>query len=386
MKSKIKNFLKNNKIAYKIYKSIGSLLVNLLKLFVKPDDKLILFVSYGGIQYEDSPKYIYEYMKQNEKFKNYKFIWAFTNPNNFNIPQNEKVKIDTLRFYIYALKSKFWVTNTSVTRGLKFKGKNTIYVNTWHGTPIKTVGKHTKSKKDVFNQGKNNYLNEFDLFLAQGNYEANIYSNAFNIPKEKILLTGLPRNDNLLRFDKEEKKSTKDKLAIDRSKKVILYAPTFREREMEQNLRVDFKKWREKLSADYIVLYRDHHSVGIKNDYHDEFIIDVTAYPSVNELLKITDVLISDYSSIIFDYSLLNRPIFCYIYDIGEYKKERGLYIDLPNELPNSVYTNEDDLLNAILELPNEKLLDEISKFNNKYIQMSGTSTKQILDILFPKK
>lgn len=102
-----------------------SFVINIMKLFLKTDDKLILFVSYGGRHFSDSPKVIYDAMKQDKRFESYKLIWAFVEPNKYDV--EGKIKIDSWKYYKYALKSRCWITNVMVERALNFKGINTYY-------------------------------------------------------------------------------------------------------------------------------------------------------------------------------------------------------------------------------------------------------------------
>ena len=145
----------------------------------------------------------------------------------------------------------------------------------------------------------------------------------------------------------EEISKIREKLNIPKNRKVILYAPTFRKYNRDKNgcilaPPININKWKEKLSDKYIVLFRAHYEVnsvlGIKND---EFIYNVSDYKNLNELMKISDILITDYSSLIYDYSILKRPIYSYAYDYEEYAEKRGFYIDIENDLPNGICLKE---------------------------------------------
>ena len=117
--------VKRNKWIYRAYYYSVSFAVNCISHFVKTDNQLILFVSYGGRYFNDSPKSIYEAMLEDERFKGYKLVWAFINPNSFDI-STPKIKINSLTYIITALKARCSVTNVSIERGLNFIGKNTF--------------------------------------------------------------------------------------------------------------------------------------------------------------------------------------------------------------------------------------------------------------------
>ena len=142
MRNKVRNILKSSSLIYNLYFYIISFGLKIVGLFVKTDSNLVLFVSYSGRKYDDSPKVLYEYMKKDNKYSNYKLVWAFENPDNYlEVPDSQKIKIDTFKYYVTALKAGYWITNSSVTRGLRFKKKKTKYVIFQHGTVgIKKLG------------------------------------------------------------------------------------------------------------------------------------------------------------------------------------------------------------------------------------------------------
>lgn len=378
IKNKITHVLKNNSTIYNIYSFIFNILFSILKIFIKTDNNLILINSYGGKKYDDSPRVIFEYMITQKKYDKYKIYWAFDNPERFEIKKAEKIKTNSLKYFIIALKAKYWITNSSIEKGLKFKNKNTIYINTWHGTAIKKMGKDAPDTAFQFRTSK------YDVMYAQSRYDIDVFSRAFDLPKDIFALVGLPRNDELFDINDKEIKEIRNKLKIPKDKKVILYAPTFREYNRDKNgcliaPPINLKKWKDKLSEKYIILFRAHyevnHVLGIKDD---DFIHNVSDYDNLIELMKISDILISDYSSIIFDYSILKRPIYSYAYDYEEYKSKRGMYIDIKTELPNGICEKEDELLEKIINCNFEEEKCKTEKFSKKYVEVSGEARKYI--------
>lgn len=378
----IKNILKTNKIMYLLYSTIMNLLLKILSLFIKVDDKTILFNSFGGKKFDDSPRVIFEYMISSEKYNNFKFYWVFDNPEKYSIEKANIIKNNSLKFFIIALKSKYWITNSGIERGLKFKNKKTIYINTWHGTAIKHIGKDENNLKIKFNTSKP------DIMYAQSNYDINIFSHVFDIPKENIILTGLPRNDELKNVTKKEIDRIKKELNIPLNKKVILYAPTFREYTRDKNgcilaPPINLKLWEQELGNEYILIFRAHYEVnkilGIKES---NFIKNYSNYSKLNDLLKISDILISDYSSIMIDYSILERPIFNYTYDYEEYKEKRGMYFELSEKLPDNCIDNEKKLLNRIKNINYEKEEKKTIKFKKEFVEKYGNAKKYIDEII----
>ena len=132
MKSKIKAFVKSNKTIYSLYYHLGSFFLHIIGLFVKTDPDLILFIGYGGQKYDDSPRVVYEYLLKHPVSSKHKYVWAFIEPDKF--PQVEqKVKVDTLSYYITAMRAGYWITNSSASRGLNFRKKSTRNVLFTHG-------------------------------------------------------------------------------------------------------------------------------------------------------------------------------------------------------------------------------------------------------------
>ena len=382
---KIKSLLKNNGIIYFLYNRIISIFIRFIGLFCPIDNKLVLINSFGGAKFNDSPKAIYDYMINSKKYKDYKIIWALDNPNIIDNCNVKYVKNNSLKFFITALKAQYWITNSSMERGLKFKKKKTIYINTWHGSALKKMGFDTETTTSKFRVSKP------DIFYAQSEYDKETFARAFKYNKGIIRIIGLPRNDELCNFSNDDILLIKKKLNIYLNKKVILYAPTFREYNYDINgcfiaPPIDIRKWEKRLSKDYVLLFRAHYEVNkVLNIENSDFIYNVTDYQYLNDLLKISDILISDYSSIMIDYSILERPIFAYTYDYEEYNEKRGLYFDLSKVLPNGIQKTEDDLLNKIINCDFKRQKNLTKIFKNKFVEKSGNASKYIDKIIQEK-
>ena len=167
-----------------------------------------------------------------------------------------------------------------------------------------------------------------------------------------------------------------------------MYAPTFREYNRDKNgcvlsPPININKWKEKLSDKYVILFRAHYEInnilGIKDD---DFIKNVSDYKNLNELMKISDILISDYSSIMFDYSILKRPIYSYAYDYEEYLEKRGMYINIKKELPNGICKTEQELLEQIVNCNFIEQRGKTEKFSQKYVETNGNARKYIDKII----
>lgn len=370
---------------YSLYFYFGTFVLKVLKYFVHPDDKLIMFISFGGRKFDDSPKAIYDLMINDRRYLDYKIVWAFNNPNAFDIPVGQKVKCDTLSYFKTALKARVWISNSTVERGLNFKGKHTFYFDTWHGTPIKKMGSDIDSSNKSF-KGKGKWL--VDYFTCQGEFEREIFGRVFKtIGKEHMYVIGLPRNDVYSNYSKEYMLSLRRMMGISANKKVVLYAPTFREydktgsMEVKASIPITINKWRKELGDEYILLFRAHYEVakGL-NIIDDDFVREMSAYPQLEDLMIVSDMLVSDYSSIFFDFSIMPKPMLAFCYDYDRYESERGMYFDIRESLPSA--DNEDDLLKIIKSGNSKEQIAKTEAFRRKYVTAFGTASQKSLDAI----
>ena len=367
-----------------IYRAIIGSFIQVLRFFVKTDNRLILINSFGGKKYDDSTKALFEAMRRDRRFEGYRIVWAFHEPSKHNIEGAEKIKTDTFAYFITALKARCWLTNSSIGRGLGFKGENTFYFNTWHGTPIKKMG---TDKPDYKKKSKKNTVSKVDVMTAQSDFEADIFSKAFNIPRENFLMCGLPRNDSLVNYTAEERNKIREKLGLPADKKVILYAPTFREyeRDIAQNCvlapPMDLSKWEEALKENYCLLFRAHYEVSKVMQVEDnDFVKNMTSYPSLSDLMIAADILISDYSSIIFDFSVMDKVMLHFTYDYEKYSKNRGMYFDIRDEISGG--DNEDKVIELLKNLDYENEKEKLLKFRDKYLNYYGNAVGMSLDCI----
>lgn len=382
IKRKIEYILKHNPWILKLFRWTGSLFFRFIGLFVKTDPKLILFTSFSGKSYNDSPRAIYEALLGDPRFESYRCVWAFEQPEAFPDVACKKVKIDTWSYFITTLRAKYWVTSVNVERGLKYKKKGTFYLNTWHGPAINLMGNGVAGRSD-FN------WDHIDRFCISGEYEYPIIERDFCVKRENMLPSGLPRNDALYHASPAKIAELREKFGIPAEKKVILYAPTWREstdKGKSCTLRppIDMQKWKKTLGEDYVVFIRAHvNTREMLGVVFDDVIRNGSECDSVNDLLLISDYLISDYSSIIMDYSILARPIVCFGYDYDEYSKARGgFYFDLDKEIPSGICRTEDDVLAYLLNSDYESESAKAKRFRDTHIEFGGNATEMCVNAI----
>lgn len=377
--------LKESSVISSCYAIVMSCVIFILKLFNRRTQKKILLVSYGGKQISDSPKRLYDLMSNDPFFKDYDFIWGVLDTKKFESLGYNVVKMDSLKYFVNCITSRIWITNSGIKRYTKVRGNKTLFINTWHGIPMKRIGKDEIGVKKTKLFGKK--WEEFaaaDINLCCTDYDLHILENVFNAPSSTMYRYGLPRNDTLYLADVTSGQ-LREKLNIPAKKKVILYAPTVRGNKVGKSGGNEFdvplhpEKW-ARAFPDYVILFRAHYYVNEIDEEKTDNFIDVTSYPRLNDLMKLSDLLITDYSSLIFDYSILGKPIYCYAYDFEAYKEYQGFYDDNIQEKVPNFFQSENELINGIRHLDYQKEELKTRKFFNKYIQNSkGDSGERVV-------
>lgn len=376
----IVSIVKNNRIVFFFYYYLVSTILRFIRLFIKTDKKLILFVSYGGRYFNDSPRCIYEAMLKDERYKDYKLVWAFLNPDSIEI-KTPKVNITSFRYFITALKASCWVTNAVIERGLNFRGKNTFYLHTTHTTLPKLMGHDDKESGSFTLPCEFKY----DCSCAQSEKEKQMQKSMFHLRDEQIIVSGLPKNDILCNYSEQARNDIRNRLGIPADKKAILYAPTYRDVKFgAMRCPVDFKHWESLLGKDFIVLFRAHPVVAneTKIDSSTGFVFDVSSYPDNMELMIASDILISDYSGMFFEYGVQDKPMYCFAYDYDEYIKVRSLYFDIRDMIPGG-HLVEEDLLETIKEGISKGDSALLKKFKEDYVAVYGNATEICLDVIY---
>lgn len=379
MRKWLVTYIKNNKISYKIFIFVSRIIINVLRFIFPVNSKKIFFLSFSGKRYDDSPRMIYEKMICDPEFKDYEYVWGFVTPSDFDIPKGRKVKFNSLFYILESLTASIWITNVSIERGVPYKNSQTIYVNTWHGTPLKVIGQNLDRKNIIKSSTP-------DIICAQSKYDANIFCDFFKVNSSKIIIKDLPRNDAINQYADKQKNAIKERLNIPDNRKLILYMPTYREYwkfedgSYDMNLPIDFGKWDGMLSSEYIVLVRLHYLVEkVINVKKYNSIVSVSDYPVLSDLYAISDLLISDYSSAYFDYSLTEKPFICFAYDRKEYEEKRGVYFPL-EDLGCPIVYDEDSLLYLLLHFDYTKGKDISKRFKDIFAPNAGHATEAVIE------
>lgn len=394
---KIKDFLRQCMLLYKRF------LYEIAKMLEKPDEKTVVFEAFQGRTVACNPKALYEEMKSNEKYKDYKLIWSLRNTerDDLNAENTSVVKFESFQYYRALARAKYWIFNSNLRPFLK-PGKNQVFVQTWHGTPLKKIGcdvERTGNALTKFSQINDIYTREskkITYMISPSQYCTEKFISAFRLrdvnKEDKVLTTGYPRNDYLFQATDEDCDKIKRKLDIPKGKKVILYAPTFRDNKysaakgFELANYINFDLARKSLGEEYVILFRAHYFISQRLDVsqYKGFVYDVSNVEDINTLYVISDILVTDYSSVFFDYANLKRPIVFFMADYSEYKNNlRDFYFDI-EQLPGPVVRRQEKLFEYMKEFSKDFVPDEKYKsFHEKYNYLDGPCTsKKVLDMI----
>lgn len=356
----------------------------------KVDDKLVFFESFQGRNYSCNPKGIYQAMDESEDYNAYKYVWAFRDVKSHDYLKSSNtkvVKFESFKYYRALAKAKYWVFNSN-TRKFVVPKDNQVFVQTWHGTPLKKIGCDVEKAGNAVTDLEDiaplyrREAEKISYFISPSKFCTEKLVSAFDLDDDKkVLETGYPRNDELFTATNAEVSSIKKKLGIDEKKHVILYAPTFRDNAHSQitgfnnAIGIDFKRLEQMLGDDYVILFRGHYFISKAADFsiYGDFLIDVSDVEDINELYLASDLLITDYSSVFFDYANLRKPILFYMYDLDAYKNHiRDLYIDVL-DLPGPIIEEFDELAEQIKRKVAWHAVDmKYSLFNETYNYLDG--------------
>lgn len=377
--------------------------------FARVDESLVYFQTFSGRGYSDSPKAIYNYMLGAEEYKDYRFVWSFREPEKYikEFPELSDARTQVVKYRTRednkALRiAKYWISNYRMLDH-QYPRKEQVYLQCWHGTPLKRLGYDLTASDNSMNsieEIREKYRTDarkFKYLLSPSAFCTEKFASAWNLLKtgqtDKIIEVGYPRNDRLINVTEGERTELRERLSV-ADRKVILYAPTWRDNQHTSGegytykTEVDFDKLRDALGDEYVILFRAHYLVANSFDFerYGGFIRDVSHYSDINDLYIASDILVTDYSSVFFDYANLLKPVIFYMYDLTDYASElRGFYIPL-EELPGPIVQDEESLIAEIKNndgrMPDAAYVD----FHKKYNPLDdGHASERVVELLMLK-
>lgn len=373
------------RILIEIVDYINGIMVGVLKtifFFLPVKSKRIVFINFNGKGYGCNPKYICENLRKSDDLD---LIWLVSG-NDKSVPKDVKsVKYNSIYALVCVATANIIITNTkNDLRFIKKKGQKVI--QTWHGSySPKFLEKAAELSKKYKKESKKN-SKQTDYFLSNSKKETQEYIDNFWCECE-ILEVGFPRNDVLFQRNRDKIDSIKNSIGVKNGNKLLLYAPTFRDNYDTSAYISDLNKLKhelDNLGNKWTILVRLHpNAEKYANIYaYNEGCINVTSYPDMQELLLVTDVLITDYSSSMFDFSILNKPVFLYATDIKEYTEMRGLKT-LYYSLPFSISTDEDNLIDNIRNFSAEVYKEKVDNYMKEYGNFDdGHATERVCELI----
>jgi len=383
-------FMKSESIKKtKLQNLLKKVLFYLFRLFPIKNNKIVI-QSFKGMGYLDSPKYIHkQILKEN---LNVKCVWITKQQYINQFPKSIKlVPYNTIRSIYELATARIWIDNCRKESNVR-KRKKQYYLETWHnGISLKKVEKSVESKltKEYVRSAKND-SSLVNVFVSNSDFSTKRYRKDFWF-SGKIIESGLPRND-IFFISKKRKCEIREKVIkyfnLEKNAKILLYAPTFRKNFNTDIYLKDLTPITNVLSrrfggnwVSFVHLHPNLSSKTVKMGYNKN-LIDTSDYPDFQELLMICDVLLTDYSSTMFEFSFELKPVFLFMSDLDSYKKDRNFEIEL-KDLPYPISYNLKELEENIMKFNKDKYEDQLVLFLKKLgIKEDGHASQIIVDVL----
>lgn len=390
-------------------RSYGRLAAN-----VDVDERLVFFESFGGRSLSCSPRAIFLSMLRQERFLGYRFVWSFKGEEKTEEMRSCEELADSRvslvqrgsEEYFRALAAaKVLVLNTRLPEYVTPKPEQ-VYVQCWHGTPLKRLGYDVEIETTNALNTTSELADRFGMdaakwthLLSPSPYTSKHLADAFGLPEERraevILEEGYPRNDEIALAAADPTQARRAQLrallGIPEGKRALLYAPTWRDDSYQAGVGytfdylIDFDLLSRELGKEWVVLFRPHYYIANHFDFsaYEGFVIDVSAWDNVNDLYVAADVLVTDYSSVMFDYAILRRPIMLFVPDYETYANDiRGFYFDLA-EIPGPHCRETAELVGALKDL--EGYWERYGKAYDAYVRRfcpkdDGHAAERVID------
>ncbi|WP_326635353.1 CDP-glycerol glycerophosphotransferase family protein [Nonomuraea fuscirosea] len=352
----------------------------------EPLREATVYVVNDGRLYADSVRAIYE--ERLRRGDDSEHLWvvkdgAFVPPGGATV-----IRAGSREHHEALARSRHIITNSFLPVWFRAR-EDQVVVQTWHGTPAKLIGgDQPHMKRDPRPPIWHRQVAEvrgWDLLLSQSPWATPVLRKAFGY-KGEILESGLPRNDVLNSPDRDAlTAAVRERLGLAEGKRVVLYAPTWRDYDRKNAMvKLDLAKTREALGADHEILVRAHPMQAAPAV--PDIARDVTTYPDIADLLLVADVLVTDYSSVMFDFAATGKPIVLYGYDLAKYSSKRGLYIDLPEQAPGPLLSTSADVVDALRSIDEVAAAhaDRYDAFRATFAPRDdGKATARVVDHLF---
>ncbi|GAT69760.1 glycosyl transferase [Planomonospora sphaerica] len=355
-----------------------------------------VYVAYDGRQYEGNVRAVYE--ERLRRGDDREHVWvvkdgAFTPPGARELGLGPGIEPTVVRagsreHYEVLARSRHVVTNGFLPPWFRAR-EDQVVVQTWHGSPLKRMGNDlphmSRDPKPPAWHRQAVEVRGWDLLVSQSPWATPILRKAFGYQGE-VLESGYPRNDALVSPDPEAAARVRARLGVAEDVKLVLYAPTFRDYDRRSNsIRFDLEQARRALGPGHRFLIRAH-SMQAAPNVPESLALDVTTYPDIADLLLVADVLITDYSSVMFDFAATGRPMLFFTYDLQRYSAKRGLYLDLAAEAPGPLLSTGAEVVEALRDVEGLAAAhaERYERFRRTYAPRDdGKATARLVDRVF---
>ncbi|PEQ82867.1 CDP-glycerol--glycerophosphate glycerophosphotransferase [Bacillus sp. AFS006103] len=366
-------------------------------------DKTILYESRDGKSLTDSPYAIFKYLIHNPEYKDFQHIWSVSSFEDLASVINQFKELTNVTFvkrnskeYIKALATSKYLINNSTFQSFYIHKRDQIYINTWHGTPLKSMGFDIPGNPSISQNVVRNFLNA-DYLISPNEHTTNMFLDSYKLNgvyNGEVIEEGYPRIDLTFHTDADlfNTHLAQMGLSFDKNKKSILYAPTWKgtnvsraKNDMYQII-ADMNYLKNQVGEEYNLFIKVHPFLYAEaRKFSEVKDILIPDFVDTNELLSVVDILITDYSSIFFDYLVTDKPILFYVWDYDNYNESRGRYLS-DDELPGPTLFTITEVVNAI-----QNITQVSSDFKNIYNETKhrfashddGKVTKRIVEYIF---
>ena len=369
-----------NEVLHKIKRNV---LWELFSLLPKQPGKAVC-QSFYGRGWSDSPAAVGEELRK----RGYTVCWVVKGEQEANsLPEGVKpLLLDSAAAIYHQCTAGVWVDSCRKWAYTKKRGRQ-LYIQTWHGFPLKRIEKDAeKALPEDYIRAARQDSRMADLFVSNSRFLTEIYQKGFWYDGE-VLECGFPRNDILAREHPDLESKVRRALSLPEDKKLLLYAPTFRKDKGVSVFDVDFSRCARALGnrfgGEWTVLLKLHPNIAGKAaeiPFDPEVVKNASEYPDIQELYLASDALLTDYSSVMFDYMATRKPCFLYVNDLEAYRGDRNFYFDL-QKLPYLLTEDNDGLEQAIRSFDEEEQAAREEQFREEFgVQETGHAAQAVAD------
>lgn len=375
--------------ARKLPRKIKLILYSQIFMRLPVDNTKIIYQSYWGTKVACNPYAIFTHLLDTAP-KKYTHLWVVRKGVDLRrTAGNAKhLRENSLSYLYHMARARHLITNTNFPTHIQ-KRAGTIHTQTKHGTPLKLMGlDEPTNRNDSFAKR----CSRWDYVISSNSYSSQIWRQSFPY-NYKVLETGYPRNDRLLTATDDERRALRNKLALPLGKNVVLYAPTYRSEQGRQNA-TNIPDKEQIISAimaglppNSVLGVRDHYFLNSGSAWGDDpRLVNLSQHPSTTDVLLVTDMLITDYSSIMFDFATQQRPIIILGYDKALYTQARGMYFDIETAHPGVYCSTLEQLTIALKDdhASRQDALDRLATFYKRFCPWEdGQASARVCKLIF---